>query len=106
MSALLAQSHSCFLCKYKLTVLSCCKPCIVLQVAALHLVDRHRGNVDTLLRAIADGLPTKALPLTIQLISHHMQPLASRYLSAHRRFAQPRVLNTRQAQKSMDLTKT
>ena len=52
----------------------------LLQVAALRLVDRDRSKLDTLLRAVADGLPANALPLVIQIVSHHMQPLKFRYL--------------------------
>lgn len=42
------------------------------------MVDRDRAKLDTLLRAVADGLPANALPLVIQIVSHHMQPLKFR----------------------------
>lgn len=46
-----------------------------LQVSALWMVDRSRGQIDGLLNALAQDLPAKALPVVVEIISNHMDVL-------------------------------
>ncbi|DBB00250.1 TPA: hypothetical protein ACH3X1_014079 [Trebouxia sp. C0004] len=48
------------------------------QVSALRVIDRDRGQIDGLLNALAQDLPAKALPVVIEIISKHMEPLSHR----------------------------
>ncbi|KAA6419179.1 MAG: hypothetical protein FRX49_10919 [Trebouxia sp. A1-2] len=48
------------------------------QVSALRVIDRDRGQIDGLLNALAHDLPAKALPVVIEVISKHMEPLSHR----------------------------
>ena len=47
----------------------------LLQVSALRMVDRERGQIDCLLNALAQDLPAKALPVVAEIISNHMDVL-------------------------------
>ena len=46
-----------------------------LQVSALWMVDRSRGQMDGLLNALARDLPANALPVVVEIISNHMDVL-------------------------------
>lgn len=47
-------------------------------MSALRVIDRDRGQIDGLLNALAHDLPAKALPVVIEIISKHMEPLSHR----------------------------
>ena len=49
-----------------------------MQVSALRVLDRERGQIDGLLNALAHDLPPKALPVIVDIISNHMEPLGYR----------------------------
>lgn len=48
---------------------------MLLQVSALWMVDRSRGQIDGLLNALAQDLPANALPVVVEIISNHMDVL-------------------------------
>ena len=55
-----------------------------MQVSALRMIDRERGQIDGLLNALAQDLPAKALPVIVEIISNHMDVLNFRSAKSSR----------------------